>query len=83
MADNNHPPPARKRIAVTGCKNQEDRFRLLAKCPVVRMCKHEPAFSSADGLPEGTVAVVPPEVCIGCEICVKECRQNRTYMIDW
>ena len=71
------------RVAVTTCMDKQCQHGMLRSCPVVRMgmvcgTAYTNTNTSAD-----TYYVVPPDICIGCGICVRKCTHGLTYMVDW
>ena len=77
-------PPPRRRVAIVAdgsVPDSETSTLILVHCPIVRMGRGRGRYMQADD-ESGRVYVVPPELCIGCGICVTK-NPATVAMIDW
>lgn len=74
-----------KKVAVCSCDDFDCIIKILSGCPIVRMGKTEKNELLKINITNNSneKAVVKPEFCIGCGICVKKCTHNKVRMIDW
>ena len=68
--------------AFTQCPSVEVRAKMLARCPMMRI-KNFPREKLFQRHANGRRAVLPPDQCIACRICVSVDTTNRTEMLEW
>ena len=67
------PEPRLRRVAIMIGAVQPDadlQTNILKHCPIVRMGKGRGHYMERNA--DGAVFVVPPDLCIGCGICVRK-----------